>query len=144
MQEHDSTGWHYPAHPDTPLGRLTLREREITDYLTHGRSNKYIAVELGVTQRTIEAHRARIFQKLRVRNAVELTRYCLMQHRNDTDPDSGASGPAAPVGIRPRRRPWPASRPARRSGRCLPGGSAGIPAAGFGRSAVSGAAHSTG
>ncbi len=56
---------------ETPLGCLTIREREVTHYLTRGRSNKYIAVELGVTQRTVEAHRARIFQKLRVRNAVE-------------------------------------------------------------------------
>jgi len=71
MLENDSIR-EYPGGRDTPLSRLTVREREVTDYLTRGRSNKYIAVELGVTQRTIEAHRARIFQKLRVRNAVEL------------------------------------------------------------------------
>lgn len=61
-----------PDSRETPLGCLTLREREVTGYLTQGRSNKYIAAELGVTQRTIEAHRARIFQKMKVRNAVEL------------------------------------------------------------------------
>ncbi|MGB6242391.1 MAG: helix-turn-helix transcriptional regulator [Castellaniella sp.] len=65
---------------DVPPGaqaiqRLTLREREVADYITRGRSNKYIAAELGVSQRTIEAHRARIFMKIGVRNAVELTQH---------------------------------------------------------------------
>ncbi|WP_323018206.1 helix-turn-helix transcriptional regulator [Castellaniella sp.] len=55
--------------------RLTLREREVAAYITRGRSNKYIAAELGVSQRTIEAHRARIFMKVGVRNAVELTQH---------------------------------------------------------------------
>jgi len=53
MQARDSLGWDDQDDPDMPWGRLTLREREINDYLTHGRSNKYIAVELGVTQRTV-------------------------------------------------------------------------------------------
>jgi DNA-binding CsgD family transcriptional regulator len=57
------------------IQRLTLREREVADYITRGRSNKYIAAELGVSQRTIEAHRARIFMKVGVRNAVELTQH---------------------------------------------------------------------
>lgn len=57
------------------IQRLTTREREVADYITRGRSNKYIAAELGVSQRTIEAHRARIFMKVGVRNAVELTQH---------------------------------------------------------------------
>ena len=126
-----------------PLSCLTLREREVTGYLTRGRSNKYIAVELGVTQRTVEAHRARIFQKLRVRNVVELTRYCLMRRADESDQGPGSPAPAtAPPpapGFIGRRRFRPVSRPARGWGRCRPGGSAGIPAAGPGRSAVSGA-----
>ncbi|HLT98950.1 MAG TPA: LuxR C-terminal-related transcriptional regulator [Burkholderiaceae bacterium] len=51
---------------------LTPRERDVMTYVAKGKPNKIIAAELGVSQRTIEAHRARIFQKLRVRNAVEL------------------------------------------------------------------------
>ena len=39
---------------------------------------KFIAEELGVSRRTIEAHRARIFQKLKVRNAVELARQVVL------------------------------------------------------------------
>lgn len=57
------------------IQRLTSREREVADYITRGRSNKYIAAELGISQRTIEAHRARIFMKIGVRNAVELTQH---------------------------------------------------------------------
>lgn len=57
----------------SPLQRLTLREREVADYLTAGRSSKAIAAELGLSYRTVEAHRARIFYKVGVRNAVELT-----------------------------------------------------------------------
>ncbi len=65
---------------DSPLNCLTVREREVADYITRGRSNKYIAAELGVSQRTIEAHRARIFTKIGVRNAVELTQRCVRWH----------------------------------------------------------------
>jgi len=138
-----------PDGRETPLGRLTVREREVTDYLTQGRSNKYIAVELGVTQRTIEAHRARIFQKLRVRNVVELTRYCLSGRPGG--PDAGAGDPgssAAGAGPAPtlsvRRRLRPVSRPVPGWGRYPPGGSAAIPARGPVRPAGSGARRSTG
>ena len=52
---------------------LTPREHEVMMHIVSGQPNKVIAAELGVSQRTVEAHRARIFQKLKVRNAVELT-----------------------------------------------------------------------
>jgi DNA-binding NarL/FixJ family response regulator len=51
---------------------LTPRERDIASYLVSGKSNKYIAIELNISSRTAEAHRARIFRKMGVRNAVEL------------------------------------------------------------------------
>lgn len=56
-----------------PFDVLTARELDVLPYVTLGKPNKVIAAELGVSQRTVEAHRARIFEKLRVRNAVELT-----------------------------------------------------------------------
>ena len=59
---------------DALLSTLTPRERDVMHYVALGTPNKIIAAELGVSQRTIEAHRARCFQKLRVRNAVELAR----------------------------------------------------------------------
>lgn len=60
-----------------PYETLTPRERDVMDYVTRGKPNKIIAAELGVSQRTIEAHRARIFQKMQVRNAVELV-HCIL------------------------------------------------------------------
>lgn len=51
---------------------LTPRERDVMGHVATGKPNKIIAAELGVSQRTVEAHRARIFRKMRVRNAVEL------------------------------------------------------------------------
>ncbi len=139
-----------PDGPEASFGRLTMREREVTDYLTRGRSNKYIAVELGVTQRTIEAHRARIFQKLRVRNVVELTRYCLSRRAGAPDAGTGdpgssaGGGAAAAPGISARRRLRPVSRPVPGWGRYPPGGSAAIPARGPGRPGGSGARRSAG
>ena len=58
---------------------LTPRERDVMNYVALGKANKVIAAELGVSQRTIEAHRARIFQKMQVKNAVELARCILSQ-----------------------------------------------------------------
>lgn len=51
---------------------LTAREYEVMQLIAQGMPNKLCADELGVSQRTIEAHRAKIFKKLAVRNATEL------------------------------------------------------------------------
>jgi two-component system response regulator DctR len=56
---------------------LTFRQREISDFLARGWTNKEIANKLGIGRRTVEEHRAAIFDKLGVRNAVELTRKIL-------------------------------------------------------------------
>ncbi|MDS1139233.1 helix-turn-helix transcriptional regulator [Pusillimonas sp. SM2304] len=65
----------------SPFSVLTPRERDVMVYVARGKPNKIIAAELGVSQRTIEAHRARIFQKMQVRNAVELAHRVLSQRR---------------------------------------------------------------
>src|SRR5690606_19266364 len=56
----------------SPRPALTPREREILDFILAASSNKLTAYELGISQRTVEVHRSRIFQKMGVRNAVEL------------------------------------------------------------------------
>lgn len=54
---------------------LTTREKELIYPVAEGKANKLIAMELGISMRTVEAHRARIFKKMGVRNAVQLARY---------------------------------------------------------------------
>ena len=54
------------------LAALSLREREVLDELLQGHYNKNIADHMGITPRTVEFHRANIFEKLKVRSAVEL------------------------------------------------------------------------
>ena len=60
---------------------LTARERDVIRPVAEGKSNKLIAMELGISMRTVEAHRARIFYKMGVRNAVQLARaFCSSPH----------------------------------------------------------------
>lgn len=54
------------------LAALTPREREVMDRILAGKLNKVIADELDIAMRTVEVHRARIFEKMGVKSAVEL------------------------------------------------------------------------
>lgn len=56
------------------LARLTARERQVLDHLVLGQTNKAIADELGISQRTVEIHRARIREKLEARGLADLIR----------------------------------------------------------------------
>jgi DNA-binding NarL/FixJ family response regulator len=57
---------------------LTSRQQQVCDLLARGFSNKEIATALGIDHRTVEGHRAVIFEKMHVRNAVELVRQVLL------------------------------------------------------------------
>lgn len=54
------------------LAALTEREHAVLRLLVDGCSNKLIADRLGISVRTVEVHRARVFDKMKVRSAVEL------------------------------------------------------------------------
>ncbi|MBB1075170.1 response regulator transcription factor [Rhodoferax sp. 4810] len=54
------------------LASLSPREREVLDELICGHYNKTIAEHLGITARTVEFHRANIFEKMGVSSAIEL------------------------------------------------------------------------
>lgn len=56
----------------TALAELTEREREVMHLVVAGRANKLIADALGISVRTVEVHRARVFEKMAVKSAVEL------------------------------------------------------------------------
>lgn len=53
---------------------LTPRETEVMELVVHGLANKVIAMDLGVSQRTVELHRARVMQKMAVRSLAALVR----------------------------------------------------------------------
>jgi two-component system response regulator DctR len=54
------------------LAELTERELEVMRLVLQGRANKQVADELDISVRTVEVHRARVFDKMGVRSAVEL------------------------------------------------------------------------
>jgi two-component system response regulator DctR len=54
------------------LAELTEREQEVMRLVVEGRPNKLIADALDISVRTVEVHRARVFDKMQVRSAVEL------------------------------------------------------------------------
>jgi len=54
------------------LATLTPREREVLDGVVHGRMNKVLAADLGISIKTIEIHRSQIKKKMKVRNSAEL------------------------------------------------------------------------
>jgi two-component system response regulator FixJ len=56
------------------LESLTPREREILTLVTSGKPNKSMAAELGVSQRTVEIHRARVMEKMAATSLAQLVR----------------------------------------------------------------------
>jgi len=54
------------------LALLTPREAEVMKRVVRGQANKVIAMDLGVSQRTVELHRARVMRKLKMRSLAEL------------------------------------------------------------------------
>ena len=62
---------------DATLVEVTAREREIIQLVAEGSSNKEVATTLGLSVKTIEAHRANIMRKLRLRSVTELVRYAI-------------------------------------------------------------------
>lgn len=59
------------------LDGLTAREREVLGLMVLGKQNKVMAGELGVSQRTVEIHRARVMEKMEARSLAQLVRMML-------------------------------------------------------------------
>jgi two-component system, LuxR family, response regulator FixJ len=56
------------------IGSLTPREREVLTLIAQGKPNKVMAAELGVSQRTVEIHRARVMEKSGAASLAQLVR----------------------------------------------------------------------
>jgi len=67
------------AARDSAVGRLSPREREIAQLLAEARTNKEVAAKLGVSVKTIDAHRANIMRKLNLHSVAELVRYAIRE-----------------------------------------------------------------
>jgi two-component system response regulator FixJ len=61
----------------TRLESLTPREREVLDLLADGKQNKVMAAQLGLSQRTVEIHRANVMEKMQARSVAQLVRMLL-------------------------------------------------------------------
>ena len=68
------------ARGKAPRDVLTPRQRETIQLLAEGRSNKEVAATLGISVKTVEAHRAHIMLKLNLHSVTELVHYAI---RND-------------------------------------------------------------
>ena len=66
-----------PLAETRPGPELTTRELEVLQLIVHGKSNKDIAVVLGVSANTVAVHRANIMQALGIHNTAELVVYAI-------------------------------------------------------------------
>ena len=71
---------------------LTPREREILELMTRGKPNKVMAADLGVSQRTVEIHRARVMEKMGASSLAQLVRMVM-----DLDQPGGGDTSPPPV-----------------------------------------------
>jgi DNA-binding NarL/FixJ family response regulator len=58
---------------------LSSREKEVLQLIAEGNTNNAIALKLGISVRTVEAHRARIMSKLHLNSQAELVRFAIQQ-----------------------------------------------------------------
>jgi len=59
------------------LQQLTPREHDVLEHLVVGRSNKEVALQLGISPRTVEIHRARLMEKMQAENLAQLVRMAI-------------------------------------------------------------------
>jgi FixJ family two-component response regulator len=58
--------------------KLTPREKEVMEAVVRGHANKVIAMDLELSQRTVEIHRARVMEKMQARSLASLVKYSLL------------------------------------------------------------------
>jgi FixJ family two-component response regulator len=92
--EHDKERRSVRAEEQTIRARIALltpREAEVMQRVVRGQANKVIAMDLGVSQRTVELHRARVMRKLKMRSLAELVHAVGKIEGADAPSDTAAS-----------------------------------------------------
>jgi DNA-binding NarL/FixJ family response regulator len=79
LTEAKRRGGRAPASPPLAASVLTPREQQILIQVAAGRTNREIGAELGISSRTVEAHRESLMMKLGVRTVAGLTRLAIAQ-----------------------------------------------------------------
>jgi DNA-binding NarL/FixJ family response regulator len=65
------------AEKEDPLGKLSAREREVLQLIAEGRTGAEIAERLTLSQKTVETYRARLIEKLGIRDVPGLVRFAI-------------------------------------------------------------------
>jgi len=68
------------------VAELTPREQEVFERVAQGQANKVIAIELGISERTVEIHRSQVMHKTGCRSLAELVRLKIALDGNDVEP----------------------------------------------------------
>lgn len=66
-----------PSGPTRGLAALSPRQRHVLEEVVAGKTNKEIAFDIGVSEKTVETHRARVMAKLHARSLAQLVRIFL-------------------------------------------------------------------
>jgi FixJ family two-component response regulator len=69
------------------MASLTPRENDVMSLMVEGKANKVIAIDLDISQRTVEIHRARVMEKLHANSLAHLVRM-FMAVESDITTDS--------------------------------------------------------
>src|SRR5262249_11177080 len=69
---------------DAGMAKMTPRETEIAEYVARGASNRKIAEELNISERTVKAHLGVIFRKLSIHDRLQLALY-MNRHQQISD-----------------------------------------------------------
>jgi FixJ family two-component response regulator len=81
------------ASRDALLSKLTGRESQVLERIVAGRLNKQIADDLGISIKTVEAHRANIMEKLNANTVADLLKIALGQNRHQSLSGSRSARP---------------------------------------------------
>lgn len=73
------------AQTDESLSRLSVRERQVLEQIIRGQLNKQVAYDLGISEKTVKVHRARVMEKTGAKTLAELVKKCYQAGLLDQD-----------------------------------------------------------